>query len=341
VCFFLLFFLLPESFWDRTPQSANPGAIELRPTSVMVVDNKNDEGFPTGVMYETAGDFSNNKPNNKVNIAITSTSVTSLSTPSSGTTSHPSGLSTPPSKTKQSPPDSFDAAKGEVIQLENVSLSAASGAHKFSYTEFWRLAPRKTYIQSLKPFPGRLSNGNWHLAAIRPFILFAYPSILWSALVYSMCIGWLVVLSESVSTVYRDRYTYNFTSFQVGLVYLSPFIGSVLGTALTGMLSDFIVKFMARRNGGVFEPEFRLVMALPVAISSVIGLMGFGWSVDVHDNYIVPTVFFGVISFGCSLGSSTAITFCVDSYRQYAGEALVTLNFSKSEFYISTQKLQI
>src|SRR5438045_6733925 len=45
-----------------------------------------------------------------------------------------------------------------------------------------------------------------------------------------------------------------------------------------------------------------------------------------RDRWIVPTIFFGVISFGCSLGSTTAITFCVDSYRQYAGEALVTLN---------------
>lgn len=44
----------------------------------------------------------------------------------------------------------------------------------------------------------------------------------------------------------------------------------------------------------------------------------------------MPTIFFGLISFGCSLGSTTAITFAVDSYRQYAGEALVTLNFSKN-----------
>lgn len=50
-----------------------------------------------------------------------------------------------------------------------------------------------------------------------------------------------------------------------------------------------------------------------------------------RDAWIVPTVFFGVISFGCALGASTAVTFCVDSYRQYAGEGLVTLNFSKSE----------
>jgi hypothetical protein len=90
---------------------------------------------------------------------------------------------------------------------------------------------------------------------------------------------------------------------------------------------------MARRNGGVYEPEFRLVMAAPVAITTAIGLMGFGWSAEERDKWIVPTVFFGIISFGCSLGSTTAITFCVDSYRQYAGEALVTLNFSKNIFH--------
>jgi len=68
-------------------------------------------------------------------------------------------------------------------------------------------------------------------------------------------------------------------------------------------------------------------------ITTSIGLMGFGWSAQERDKWIVPTIFFGVISFGCSLGSTTAITFCVDSYRQYAGEALVTLNFSKNIFH--------
>ncbi|KAJ8105174.1 hypothetical protein ONZ43_g7530 [Nemania bipapillata] len=71
-------------------------------------------------------------------------------------------------------------------------------------------------------------------------------------------------------------------------------------------------------------------MAAPITVTTVLGLIGFGWSAQVRDAWIVPTVFFGVVSFGCSLGSTTAITFCVDSYRQYAGEALVTLNFSKN-----------
>lgn len=200
------------------------------------------------------------------------------------------------------------------------------------YTDYYRSQPARTYWQTLRPFSGRILHDNWFKVALRPFILFAYPAVLWSALVYAMSVGWLIVLSESVAEVYRSRDTYNFTALQTGLVYLSPFIGGVLGTAVAGKVSDLIVRAMSRRNDGVYEPEFRLVMAVPVAICTAAGLMGFGWSVEEHDNFMVPTIFFGVISFGCALGSTTSITFCVDSYRQYAGEALVTLNFSKSTF---------
>lgn len=202
------------------------------------------------------------------------------------------------------------------------------------YTEYYRAAPAKTYWQTLRPFSGRLCHDNWLRVAFRPFVLYAYPAILWSSVVYSLSVGWLIVLSESVSSIYKNSESYNFTSLQTGLVYISPFIGGILGTAVAGKVSDLIVRFMSRRNGGIYEPEYRLVMAIPIAITTAIGLMGFGWSAQERDNWIVPTVFFGIISFGCSLGSTTAITFAVDSYRVYAGEALVTLNFSKSRCFL-------
>lgn len=202
-----------------------------------------------------------------------------------------------------------------------------------TYTEFHREQPPKTFVQTLKPWSGRLRKDNWFRVAARPFILFCYPSILWSALVYSLSIGWLIVLSESVATIYENKHAYHFTSLQTGLVYISPFIGGILGTVVAGKISDIVVRFLSRKNGGIYEPEFRLVMGIPIAIFTTIGLMGYGWSAAERDNWIVPTVFFGFISFGCSLGSTTSITFAVDSYRQYAGEALVTLNFSKNIFH--------
>lgn len=201
-----------------------------------------------------------------------------------------------------------------------------------AYSHHWREREAKSFVQQLRPWHGRLNQDNWFKVAIRPFILFAYPSVLWSAAIYACSVGWLIVVSESVTVIYREDY-YHFNALQTGLMYISPFIGGVLGTAVAGKVSDVIVKAMARRNGGLYEPEFRLVMAIPILFTTLVGLMGYGWAAEERDLWIVPTVFLGVISFGCSLGSTTAITFCVDSYRQYAGEALVTLNFSKNIFH--------
>ncbi|KAK5114673.1 hypothetical protein LTR62_002246 [Meristemomyces frigidus] len=231
-------------------------------------------------------------------------------------------------------PSAFEPQSPSQPSARTRSHSITSSLHaadpRNAYVKRYGPAPAKTWLQQLKPFSGRLSHDNWFKVALRPFVLFAYPAILWSTLVYSLSIGWLIVLSESVATIYENRASYNFSPLQTGLVYISPFVGGILGTAVAGKVSDIIVRAMSRRNGGIYEPEYRLVMAIPITIFTSIGLMGYGWSAQERDAWIVPTIFFGFISFGCSLGSTTAITFAVDSYRQYAGEALVTLNFSKN-----------
>ncbi|KAL0261864.1 hypothetical protein SLS55_003296 [Diplodia seriata] len=239
-----------------------------------------------------------------------------------------------PHSPHMSPPISAKPSIGHLgPDLEAASGTSTPHPPVCHYTDRFRQGPKKTYLQTLAPYSGRLSRDKWLRVMARPFILFAYPAVLWSTVVYSLSIGWLIVLSESVAHIYRNSESYNFTALQTGLIYISPFIGGVLGTAVAGKVSDVIVRWMSRRNDGVYEPEFRLVMAIPMTFCTVIGLMGFGWSAEEKDAWIVPTVFFGIISFGCSLGSTTSITFCVDSYRQYAGEALVTLNFSKNVFH--------
>lgn len=220
---------------------------------------------------------------------------------------------------------------GPNFDNERIPASALRGPPRIqAYTHNLRQQPAKTFTQQLKPYHGRLNSDKWIKVMIRPFILYAYPAVLWSAAVYACSIGWLIVISETMAVIYRDPTSYNFDALQTGLVYVSPFVGGVLGTGVAGKISDLIVRAMARRNGGLYEPEFRLVMAIPIMLTTCIGLIGFGWSAQEKDHWMVPTAFFGILSFGCSLGSTTAITFCVDSYRQYAGEALVTLNFTKN-----------
>ncbi|KAK3371909.1 major facilitator superfamily domain-containing protein [Podospora didyma] len=348
-CGILLFFFAPETFWDRAPvprksrKSSERSSFFRRYSSKRVLRGTNSggegasnepsaEALPTkeslarlknarvGFAPETVGPSSSEGANEPLDRPPT---------PAGASKALPSDV--PDESFTSRPQTSSLRGKDHVVDTDSEAQLATLSVPQ-AYTVALRSLPAQSFVQQLKPFHGRLNTDKWHKVAVRPLILFSYPAVLWSSVVYACSVGWLIVISESVAVIYREE-VYHFNALQTGLVYLSPFIGGILGTAVAGKVSDIIVKAMARQNGGLYEPEFRLVMAAPVAVTTVIGLMGFGWSAQSHDHWMVPTAFFGVVSFGCSLGSTTAITFCVDSYRQYAGEALVTLNFSKNIFH--------
>ncbi|KAF2482145.1 major facilitator superfamily domain-containing protein [Neohortaea acidophila] len=319
LCFVLLFFFVPETFWDRAPRPRKHG---LRRFSSL-----------QGAFRRDSVPRSPDAAKKAEKSGQTDRDVSPIDLSPNDTTQNNEYFTEPPltRDATSNGPSAMPELSAVVSDPEQQQLAPVPSLNP--YTESRREQPELGFVQSLRPYAGRLTKDRWLRVAIRPFILYTYPSILWSALVYSLSVGWLIVLSESVSTIYEHRDTYNFNSLQTGLVYISPFVGGILGTVVAGKVSDRIVRFLSRRNGGVYEPEFRLVMGLPIAIFTTIGLMGYGWSAAERDLWIVPTVFFGFISFGCTLGSTTAITFAVDSYRQYAGEALVTLNFSKNIFH--------
>ena len=356
----LLFLFVPETFWDRTPRARRFTKRRVSLPDMFKVQSWN---LSPGVRRRSAthGQHGPTDPAGPVtspararhahfedgNGEISRDQDVAPDAEKAGIdeTGHDAALrpGTPPRPAPQSPisvrSDYFAPAEVSPSALEAQASSPTGPPNERTasvstsitepkahpYVQRYIEAPPKTVLQQLKPYSGRMSHQNWFKVAIRPFILFAYPSILWSTLVYSLSVGWLIVLSETVATIYQNRDSYHFTPLQTGLVYISPFVGGVLGTAVAGKLSDVIVRAMARKNGGIYEPEFRLVMGSGVLVFTSIGLMGFGWSAQERDAWIVPTIFFGFISFGCTLGSTTAITFAVDSYRQYAGEALVTL----------------
>ncbi|EGC41682.1 MFS transporter [Histoplasma capsulatum var. duboisii H88] len=362
----LVFFFVPESFWDRTPRRRQkrpvprrslsdllmPGRRGLATNSVTPAVEKDQNamlspealskrkdahvGFSEVPLGNKREDELNEKSSrnsceqtSRENGNRREGSYSQLTVPAA-----PDDQTSAQNKPKPQEKTSDIEAARPVPRRDTSTTSAASFASSLPpihpYTRNLQTSPPLGFYHSLQLFHGRLSQDKWLRVLVRPFILFAYPAVLWSAMVYALSVGWLIVLSEAVAEIFRDRDTYNFSALGTGLIYISPFVGGIVGTVVAGKFSDIVVRFMTRRNGGIYEPEFRLVMAVPITLTTAMGLMGFGWSAQERDRWIVPTVFFGILSFGCSVGSTTAITFCVDSYRQYAGEALVTLNFSKN-----------
>ncbi|KAE8377167.1 MFS transporter [Aspergillus bertholletiae] len=368
-CLILLFFFVPETFWDRTPRPRTrkrphmyrsvsdlvTHGIRGRPTHAQRLQDHDSEtntqpalpkkskkghvGFveDPGVEAHSPDEKEIESVQDQFTIVPDAPGEDNVHFVPNSDPEKAHEFLQPPAPAAPGPERPADMGFGRQAAsspARSESLDPSAPVNRsVHYTNWLRERPQMPYLHYLRVWNGRISHDSWVRVAVRPFILFAYPAVLWSAVVYALSVGWLIVLSESVAKIYETRDTYNFTALQVGLVYISPFVGGLLGTAVAGKVSDIIVRYMTRRNGGVYEPEFRLVMAIPIAISTTAGLMGFGWSAEERDAWIVPTVFFGLVSFGCCLGSTTSITFCVDSYRQYAGEALVTLNWSKNVFH--------
>jgi hypothetical protein len=118
--------------------------------------------------------------------------------------------------------------------------------------------PRNSYWSELKIFHGRVSDDPFWKVLTRPLMMLIFPQVLFSFFAYGLTTSWLVVVGSVLAQIFTAP-PYNFTVSGVGLVAISPLIGSILGAFTSGPIADWVVKAMSRRNNGIYEPEFRYV----------------------------------------------------------------------------------
>ncbi|KAK5164567.1 uncharacterized protein LTR77_009773 [Saxophila tyrrhenica] len=185
--------------------------------------------------------------------------------------------------------------------------------------------PKMSYVKSLSLFTGRYTNGSaWKIFA-RPFVMFFYPSVFWGFLIYGTTLTWIVVFSV-VNGVLFTQPPYNFTVGEAGLTSLSPFILCIIGEAVSGPLNDWICVNLAKRNHGVYEPEFRLVLMVVVVILGVVGFYGFGATVDAQTHWFGPVATYGLANMSLAFASTCVFGYILDSYPRLAEEAFVAIN---------------
>ncbi|KDQ52945.1 hypothetical protein JAAARDRAFT_61535 [Jaapia argillacea MUCL 33604] len=192
-----------------------------------------------------------------------------------------------------------------------------------------------TTWQLMRPYAGHtFSDESFWRLSLRPFTLLCSPIVAWGALVYGTTSGWIVALSVSISLLLSTpQFGYNMKAGPVGLISgVGPLIAAILGNAIAGPLSDYVAKLMARRNKGIYEPEFRLVMIIPMFIFDTMGW--FGWAISAHllDPWIGPAFFYSIISFGHSVGSIAVVSYVVDAHPNYAPESFAAVNACKNLF---------
>lgn len=185
---------------------------------------------------------------------------------------------------------------------------------------------KKTYLQNLKVYNGRFSNESYFKALISPFSAYMLPAVAWSTYAYGCSVAFAASFSVSLSAIF-SKAPYNFNTSSVGLTVLSSFVGAFLGNVIPGPLSDWSVKYMSKKNGGVYEPEFRNLLCIPSLIFGLMGFWGFGLSLQAKSHWMVPVFFYGLSIFAGAILSLVSNSYLLDCHRAHAqdGYAAVTL----------------
>jgi hypothetical protein len=128
-----------------------------------------------------------------------------------------------------------------------------------------------------------------------------------------------IIIQGSVATQIWTAPPYNMSATAVGnLVGITPLIGSVIGCISGGILSDWSSQFAAKRNGGVYEPEFRLLICL-VSLPAMI-------------DAVITGVFLAILNFAVGVSCTAIVSYLNDTCQQRNGEAFGLAMLIKSAF---------
>ncbi|KAJ3533535.1 hypothetical protein NM208_g7943 [Fusarium decemcellulare] len=188
--------------------------------------------------------------------------------------------------------------------------------------------PKLSFLGELSLWPKPDSDVSFRKVFLRPFILLAYPTVLWACLIYGLSLGWNVILGATVAQLFAEPYAFDAQS--QGLVFLSPFVGSLVGSWLCGSVSDSIANYFTRRNGGIREPEMRLPALVIGTLLTFLGALMAGLTYHYHTHWIGPVVGFGVLTAGGQVGVSLSMSYALDCHKELSVELMVTVASLKS-----------
>ncbi|GAA5905387.1 hypothetical protein JCM6882_003145 [Rhodosporidiobolus microsporus] len=226
------------------------------------------------------------------------------------------------------------AVNAATDDLEKSSAGTPKPSASIEHIENGRPQPigykkEKSYLQTLAPvsYHGKV---NVFKAILRPFPFFLSPVVICGFFAYGLTTCWLVVLSVCSSIIFAAP-PYFFNSTQTGLVSIGPLVASIPATVVAGPLTDWVGVWLARRNGGRFEPEFRLVLMIPMLILEVFGFMG--WSLMTRNGsipWIGPVFMYSLINAGQAIGATAIVAYIIDCHRGHTAEAMGVINLSKN-----------
>ena len=125
----------------------------------------------------------------------------------------------------------------------------------------------------------------------------------------------------------EDTYFYeppwNYSDRGVAIMNVPTLIGAVIGCVCAGIVSDYFILWMARRNNGILEAEYRLYFSFATGIIGPAGLLMFGIGAARQLPWQVIYVGLGFIGFSWGCSGDIAMAYLMDCYPDMVLEGMV------------------
>lgn len=183
----------------------------------------------------------------------------------------------------------------------------------------------KTYRQKMRVIEKKLDDRSYFEIFMKPFLIFYFPAIIWGAFIYGLQMCWLSLIALT-QLVYFGSAPYNFSNANVGLTNLGSCFGCIFGMFYGGPFVDWLAIKLAKRNNGIYEPEFKLYAMIVPTILNGAGILAYGLGLNAGVNWGIPVVLgIGLMGFASGSTGSIVLSYAYDCYEKLGPEALVVI----------------
>lgn len=193
-------------------------------------------------------------------------------------------------------------------------------------------APKKTFAQGLSVFNGTFTDESLIRLVVAPLVSCFNIAALWTVVITGAVSSFYVAAAFVIAQLFSPP-PYLLTAAGVGYMSLGPFIGGTIGSVIVGLLMDPLTIWLSKRNGGVYEPEFRLPL-VAVGAACGAGLFGFGYLSQAQGNIYAIDFMWGLTLFGVAFIFGPCSAYAIDAYRSISDEVfIVNIMFKNFLFY--------
>ncbi|KAM5346720.1 hypothetical protein ACJ41O_009725 [Fusarium nematophilum] len=209
--------------------------------------------------------------------------------------------------------------------LKTMNRDEDSTSRSIEVSAFDSTESTKTYLEKLKLWGYRdpQQPNTFRLFFLPIQLLLMFPGMVFGGFLVGGILAWYNVVGGSLALILGNP-PYNFSANNIGLTYLASVVGVTIGCFVSGWMSDALALRLARRNGGVMEPEQRLWTCLIALVMHPAGCLLYGVGASYHIHWFGVVFGLGLISITLPMGSNLAFTYILDSYKEVAGEGLVS-----------------